>query len=467
MKPALMLLLALTAVAPTHAQPLPKELPPFGPDKPLPAPKIERQTLPNGLQVWVLPRQGLPRVDLVLAVKGAGYTADPADRPGLASLLAGLMTEGTKQRDAKALAEAVQALGGAIGADAGNDGLVLSANALASRGEALVKLFAEVARQPAFADNEVKLARDNALQALKAAAAQPGFLADGALAKAVYGSHPYGRTQATEASITGTTAEALRAEHARRFRPDQAVLVIAGRVAAKDAQAWAAAAFGDWKADGAAPPATPAVAAQTPPQRLLIHRAGSTQSTLRLGRPGLPVSAADDVALRVASAVIGSGFTSRINLNLREEKGYTYGAGAGGRSHAFGGGIFGGADVRNEVTGASLKEFVAEYRRLGTEPVPAAELTVAKRYLAGTYVLGVQQQGALAQRLARDWMVGLPASRLAEFVPAVHKVSAEQVREIGRRYFAPEAQSIVVVGDQAAIAEQLKPYGEFVAPAGR
>ena len=196
---------------------MPRELPPFGPDKPLPAPKIERQTLPNGLQVWVLPRQGLPRVDLVLAVKGAGYSADAPERPGFAGLLAGLMTEGTQQRDAKALAEAAQALGGGIGADAAQDGLLLSANAPASRGEALVKLFAEVARQPAFPEGEVKLARDNALQALKAAQAQPGFVADGALAKAVYGGHPYGRTQASEASINATTSGLLRAEHARRF----------------------------------------------------------------------------------------------------------------------------------------------------------------------------------------------------------------------------------------------------------
>lgn len=464
MKPVLFPLVLALAAGAAFAQPLPRELPPFGPDKPLPALKIERSTLAGGLQVWVLPRQGVPRVDVVLAVKGAGFAADPADRPGLASMLAGLLTEGTQQRDARALAEAVQALGGNLGADAGHDGLVLSANAPASRGEALLKLFAEVARQPAFADNEVKLARENALQALKAAAAQPGFVADGALARAVYGGHPYGRTQATEASINGTTAAALRAEHARRFRPDQAVLVIAGRVTVAAAQAWAREAFGDWKAEGPPPAAPTPVPAQATAQRLLIDRPGSTQSTLRLGRPGQAVTAPDAVALRVASAVIGNGFTSRINLNLREEKGYTYGATAGGRSFALGGSIFGGADVRNEVTGASLQEFVAEYRRLGTELVPAAELTVAKRFLAGTHVLSVQKQDALAQRLARDWMVGLPASRLAEFVPAVHKVSAEQVREIGRRYFAPEAQSIVVVGDKAAVAAQLQPFGEFSAP---
>lgn len=439
-------------------------LPPYAPDKPLPPPKIVRQTLPNGLQLWVLPRTGLPRVDIVLAVKDAGYAADPADRPGLASLLAGLLTEGTKQHDARALAEAVQALGGAMGADAANDGMMLNANALASNGRTLLGLVAEVARGAAFPDDEVKLARDNALQALKAREAEPGFPAERALARAIYGSHPYGRTQPTEASIAAATAEQLRAEFARRFRPERALLVVAGRVDAAQVQGWVREAFGDWKGEGPASAVTPPAADSVPPQRWLVDRPGSTQATLRLGRPGAPVSSEDDMPLRLASAVLGNGFTSRINLNLREEKGYTYGASAGARSFAMGGAVIGGADVRNEVTGASLKEFVAEYRRIGAEPVPAEELKTARRYIAGTLLLSVQQQGAMAQRVARDWMLGLPPSRLVDFVPQLQRVTAAQVQRVGRRYFAPETQSLVIVGDRAAIVEQLKPYGEFAPP---
>ncbi len=463
MKRELTLILCGIALSATAAD----TLPPFGRDKPLPAPQVARSTLPNGLQVWVLPRQGLPRVDYVLAVLGAGTAGDATDRPGQASMLAGLLNEGTAQRDARAIAEATQGMGGALGADATHDGVLVSASALASQAEAMMKLLAEVARQPAFAAGEVKLAKDNALQALKVAQATPAFRADGALARVVYGSHPYGNTQPTEAAINAITAEALRAEHARRFRPDRALLVITGCVSVAQAQAWARAAFGDWQAQGQPLPETPAPQAAAVPQRLLIDRPGSTQSTLRLGRPGAPAGSADNVALRVASTVLGSGFTSRINLNLREEKGYTYGASAGARSFRQGGGIVGGADVRNEVTGASLKEFIAEYQRIGEELVPAAELADSKRYLAGSYVLGTQQQGALAQTLARNWLVGLPPGYLGEFVPRVQKVSAEQLREVAKKYFAAETQSIVVVGDKAAVAEQLKAYGEFTASAGK
>lgn len=466
MKHLVLAALAVALAAPALAQRLPKELPPYGADNALPAPKIERHTLPNGLQVWVLPRNGVPRVDAVLVVKGAGYAADAPERPGEASLLASLLTEGTKQRDARALAEAMQGLGGAIGAGAAQDGLILSANALASQAETMLKLLAEVAREPAFAEKEVALARENALQALKAAEAEPGFRADRALAQAIYASHPYARAQATEASINGTTAEGLRGEHARRFRPDHALLVIAGRVDAVAAKAWAEAAFGDWKQNRMAAVETPPAPSSAPPQRLLLDRPGSTQATLRLGRPGAPAGAAEHVALRLASTVLGSGFSSRVNMNLREEKGYTYGANAGARSFLKGGSIVGGADVRNEVTGAALQEFVKEYRRIGTEPVPPAELTLAKRYLSGTHLLGTQQQAALAGTLARSWLVGQPASYLTTFVPSVQKVTAAEVRAVAKRYFAPETQSIVVVGDQAAIGEQLKPFGDFVTAPG-
>ncbi len=442
-------------------------LPPFGRDKPLPAPQVVRTTLPNGLQIWVLPRQGLPRVDYVLAVLGAGSAADAADSPGQAAMLAGLLNEGTAQRDARAVAEAAQGLGGAVGADATHDGMLVSASALASQAEPMMKLLAEVARQPAFAEGEVRLAKDNALQALKVAQSQPSFRADGALARVIYGSHPYGNTQPSEAAINATTAAALRAEHARRFRPDRALLVIAGRVSVAQAQTWARDAFGGWQAQGQPLPQTPAPAAAATPQRLLLHRPGSTQSTLRLGRPGAPASSADNVALRLTSTVLGSGFTSRINYKLREEKGYTYGATAGARSFRLGGGIVGGASVRNEVTGAALQEYIAEYRRIGQELVPAQELADGKRYLAGSTVLGTQQQGALATTLARNWLVGLPPGYLGEFVPRLQKVSAEQVREMAKKYFAPQTQSIVVVGDKAAVAEQLKPFGEFTAPAGK
>ncbi len=456
---AALLALPLTSFA-ADAVKMPAELPKYGQDKPIQVPQISKKTLANGLEVWVLPRQGLPRVDYVLSLRGAGFGADGPKAPGQAKLLAGLLNEGTAQRDSRAIAEAAQGMGGGVAAAAANDGLTLTAYALKSHAEGMMKLLAEVARSPSFPEKEVTLAKANALQALKVASAQPGFRASKALNQAIYGDHPYGNSQETAESIDATTAEVLRAEHVKRFRPDRALLVITGRIEAAEAMKLAQAAFGDWAAKGPAPVEIKASPLSAKPLHILLERPDSVQSTVRLGRPGAPANGADQVALRLTSTILGSGFSSRINQNLREEKGYTYGASAGARSYRVGGAISGGADVRNEVTGASLQEFVNEYRRIGTELVPAEELAMNKRYVAGSYLLTTQLQGAVAQTLASNWLVGLPAEYLGQYVPLIQKVTAEQVRAIGRTYFSPETQSLVVVGDKA-VAEQLKAFGEF------
>jgi len=436
-------------------------LPAYGKDKPIPAPKITKKTLPNGLQIWVVPRNGLPRVDYVLAVRGAGFAADDKQHPGFANMLAGLLNEGTAKRDSRAIAEAAQGLGGSVGASANHDGILVSGNALTSNAAPMLALLAEVARTPSFPAKEVQLAKANALQSLKVSETTPRFRAERAINKAVFGDHPYAATDPTVEAITSVSDEFLKAEHAKRFRPDRALLVVTGRITDTEAIKLATAAFGDWKADGAALPETPGAALNAKPVRILLQRNGSVQSTLRLGSPGMAASAEDYVPLRLASTILGGGFSSRVNLNLREEKGYTYGASAGARIFRNGGSIVGGADVRNEVTGASIKEYMNEYRKIGTDLVSADEMQMNKRYVAGGYLISNQMQRSVAATLANNWLVGLPAEFLGQYVPMIQKVTPEQVREMGKKYFAPEMQSIVVVGDNAAVATQLKEYGEF------
>lgn len=451
---------ALFAPAAQAAQ-APSPIPKYAPDKPMPALNIDKKTLANGLTVWVVPRRGLPRIDYVLAVRGAGYSADDKEHPGFASMLASMLNEGTVKRDSRAIAEASQGMGGSVSAAADHDSVSIYGNALASQAAPLLQLMAEVARTPSFPAKEVALAKANALQALKAAEAQPGYRAERAISKVVFGEHPYGATTATESAINSVSTEYMRAEHRKRFRPDRALLVITGRITTAQAMRIAEQAFGDWKAEGeAAPEVRPATSA-VPPVRLVLPRANSVQSTVRLGSPGVPASTPDLVPLRLASTVLGGGFSSRVNMNLREEKGYTYGAYAGARTFRHGGSVIGGADVRNEVTGAALKEFQSEYRRLGTELVPPAEMDMNKRYVAGSFLLNNQVQHSMAYTLAQNWLAGLPSDFIGQYVPLIQKVTPEQVREMGRKYFAPEKQSIVVVGDPAAVSEQLKEFGNF------
>ena len=456
---ALSTLLVGAAAAGPKAE-LPKDLPPYAPEGQLPVADIAQKTLANGMTVWVVPRDGLPRVDYVLALRGAGFSADAADAPAFASMLAGLLTEGTSKRDSKAIAEAAQGFGGSVGAGAGNDGLTLFGNALSSHREGMLGLLAEVARQPSFPDKEVKLAQANALQGLKASEAQPGFKATRALLAATYGDHPYARVQPTEAGIRAVTAEQLRSEHVRRFRPERALLVITGKLTPAEGFALAEQAFGDWKASGTAPAEITPARREAKPAYVLVQRDGSVQSALALGRPAIPATDGDYIPAQLAGIVLGGGFSSRVMQNLREDKGYTYGARAGLAVARAGGRVSAGADVRNEVTGAAIKEFFHEFDRLGSEPVPATELEDTKRYVAGGYLITNQMQGAVAATLANNWLSGLPAEFLGEYVPKIRAVDAAQVQAMAKKYFAPKDQSIVVVGDGKVVAEQLRAYGE-------
>ncbi len=457
---ALVISALIAPVAYAEIAALPKDLPAYSADKPLPVPEIAKRVLENGMTVWVVPRDGVPRVDYVLAFKDSGLAADPADMPGMASMVAGMLNEGTEKLDSKAIAETAQSYGGSVAAGAGNDGMTVFANALASKAGPMMQLMSQIARTPTFPEKEVALAKANALQGLKAAEAQPGFRAERAMLTAVYGDHPYARTQATEESINAVTREKLQQAYKLRVRPDQTLLVITGRIEADAAFELAQTAFGDWKVEGEPLKATAASRGEAKPSFVHLTREGSVQSSVRIGRPAIPATHPDYVPLRLTSTVLGGGFSSRLMQNLREDKGYTYGAGVGYRGQASGGALVASADVRNEVTGKAVGEFFAEYQRIGSEPVSAAELDMNKRYVAGGYLISNQLQGAVAGTLASNWLVGLPPEFLGEFVPKIREVDAEQVQAMGKKYFDPKAQSIVVVGDEAVV-EQLKEFGKF------
>jgi len=441
---------------------LPKNLPAYGAERSLPPLQIAQKTLPNGLMVWVLPRgDGPPKVHFVLAVRG-GLAADDFQHPGFAQLLAHLLKEGTALRDSRRVAEDLQSYGAELGSEAADDGIVLTASGLASNAAKLITLLSEVALQPAFAPGEVDLGKLNAVQALQVSQAEPGYLAQRALAKLVYGSHPYGNDFATEKAILSVTPELLQAEHARRFRPDSALLVIGGRIDKDAAFELAERVFGEWRSDGKSLPTTAAAPSTMPAAHAFVEREGSVQSAIRIGRPAIAANAADYYPLTLANAVIGQGFSSRLMQNLREDKGYTYGAGSTLSPQRSGGSIVASANVRNEVTGAAVAQFIREFKRLGNEAVPEAELTQTKRYMAGGYLLLNQSLGNVIGTLADFWLVGLPPQTLSDYVPKIQAVNAAQVQAMGKKYFAPEQQSIVVVGD-AEVRAQLKPYGEFPA----
>ena len=438
---------------------MPKGLPAFGADKPLPVPTIVTETLPNGLMVWIVPRPGFPKVDASLVVRG-GYAADPRDLPGVSHLMATALKEGTAARTSKQIAEQMQAIGGTIDATNSDDATFISADALATDAATLVEIVADVAQHAAFPKDEVDLVKENALQELKEKASRPEFAVQAAFRTAIYGDHPYHVVAPTEESIEKVTPELLKAEHARRFLPDRALLVVAGAVDAETLKPFIRKVFAGWSNAGQATAATPpSPAARDARTFVLVNRTGSVQAEIRVGRPTMKATDADFYPMVVANTIFGGAFASRLTDNIREDKGYTYSPGSTNQPHEQGGLLQVRAAVRTDVTAGTLLEIFYELDRMGATLPTDEELARAKRYQNGLYLLTNSLNGAVVNTLATNWVNGLPPSALAEFVPKINAVTAEQVQGIGRKYMSSLTQTVVVGGDAAKIQPAVAQFG--------
>ena len=459
MLPGVLALLAAPGALAAEKKPLPADLPPFGEDRPLPVPKIAESKLPNGLTVWLVRREGFPRSTTVLAVRG-GSAADPKDAEGIAELLADTVREGTKTRTSRAIAEELQTVGAELGSFAAADAIYLNASGLGAGTPKMLAVIADVARNASFPAAEVELAKNNALQGLMARESTPEFLAQKALARAVYGDHPYHIVAPSKETLQKATAARLVEEHARRFRPDRALLVVVGDFDAAAVDAAVKREFGPWTAAGSAAAETPATPAAGPRRLLVVNRPGSVQSQILMGRPAVTVTDPTYYPLLVANTIVAGSFGSRLVENIREDKGYTYSPGGSISARAKGGYLTMRADVRTEVTAAALTEMFYEQDRIGVTMPSDEELSRAKRYQAGLYLLRNQIQGAVAQTLASNWVNGLPPGALGEFVTKVNAVTGEQVREAGRTFYPSARQTVVVVGDEAKVKAELAQFGE-------
>ena len=440
----------------------PAELPPLGPVHPVPAPRVVRATLPNGLEVQVVPWPGVPLVGVRLVMRG-GFSDDAAGDAGLARLLASCLREGTAMRSGATLADLAQEAGGDLSAGAGPDSLSIAASGLAARLPLLLDLVADLARRPAFPADGVARVKDLALEDLETSESEPFFLAVRAFARAIYGRHPYGTVSPTAASIEAVTPERLAAEAARRLRPERSLLLVAGDVDPAAVHAEAARLFGDWAGAGAAPaPASPHVAPEGPRRIEVLDRPGSVQTNLLVGPLGFPRTDPDAYPLELAMTIYGGSFTSRLVQNLREAKGYTYSPGAGASWLAGCGTVRSYAAVRNEVTGAALNEILYEMERMATTEASDEEMERAFRRDAGSLAISLQTAAGVADELARLWVLGLPPDEIGREVEALSRVTKADVRRAARRVFGTGSARVVAVGDAAAIREELATFGEVV-----
>jgi zinc protease len=460
MKKALTVIFVLLFAAAARAQkeaPLPKDLPSYGTQPAFQPPEVKAAKLDNGLTVWLVAQPGLPKVSFYIVVLG-GLAVDPTDRPGLSELLARTLNQGTNNRSAKQIAEGIQSAGGDLSVRADRDAIFISSSVLSSKTEYVVGLLADILENASFPEGEVALAKRNLSDSLRQREAQPSFQANRALARVLFGSGPYSVIAPTQDSLGRMTADELRQEFTRRFRPDQAILVAVGDFDAPKMTMMIMKELDHWRA-----PATPTVtvvkpSGSAPHEVTFVARPNSVQTTLILAGFGPLRADADYEAADVANAIYGGTFTSRLVTNIREDKGYTYSPGSNLDTLRQAAIFRTQADVRNAVTGASLNEIFYEMNRMATTSPTDEELSRAKRFLLGIEAIFLQSRGAVASELADLWLNGLGPDGIANYNRKITATTAEDVDAVARKYFPASHMTVVAVGEENVIRDGLSSF---------
>ncbi len=428
-----------------------------GAPRPYEFPDTHRTTLANGLRVMVTPMPGRELVSASLALR-AGASDEPDAVGGATVLQARALTEGTEVRDAIELTEAAERLGASLHAEAGWDATTVGLDVPATRLGAALELMVEVIRRPAFPDSEVGRLRDERLTDLLQAKADPRRRADVAYIETIYApSSPYHRPAGGTADTVATlTADELRGIHHTSFSPDRAALVVAGDVDPDEVVRTVEAQLGDWTpGPGAVRRSIDDTAAGTGRIVRVVHRPGSVQTEIRIGHPGLPRRHPDYHALSVMSTILGGLFNSRLNMNLREDKGYTYGAGAGFDLRRGRGPFTARAAVNTEATVPAIREFLVELNRIRDEAVTDAELRAGREFLIGVFPLRFETPGPVAGSLAGLFVHELPDDELTRYRRAIEAVTGADVLRVAREHIRPEAAAIVLVGDHEQFGTDL------------
>jgi zinc protease len=452
---------ALVGLVPAaaRAQSWPTERPP----RPLPAravdfPPYEIRTLPNGLQVLVVLHHEQPAVSFRLIVK-AGSAHEPADRPGVASFVASLLTLGTTTRSALEIANLIESAGGAIGAGSANELSFVNGAVIKDRTDEALGLVADVVRNPAFAPEEIERHRRQTLSAMQVGYDDPDYIAGAAFDRLVYGEHPYGRPgDGTPESVARIARDDLVAFHRTWFVPNNALLAIVGDLSADEAFAAAERAFGSWARRDV--PQTSMAAPPKPSRRVvIIDRPGSAQTEIRVGHIAIPRTSPDFVAFDLAVRILGGEGANRLFGVLRSERGLTYGASASLHAFKATGNLVAETDTRSAATAESLRLMVDEFARLQREPVRTAELRGAQDFLAGSFPLTIEAPGAIATQVLSHIFYGLDLSEIETYRDDVERVTPDDIQRVARQILRPDQLSIVLVGDASAFIGQLKTLG--------
>jgi zinc protease len=423
-------------------------------------PKAQEATLKNGLRVVLLENHKVPTVSMQMVILSGGLS-DPSDRRGLASFTASLLREGTKTRTSRQIAEQTDALGTTLGANSSLSGFTsnITMSGLVENLDPALGIFADIIRNPQFPQAEVDKFKTRMLSQLQLQRGSPQFLAAERFQRAIYGEHPGALVSPSAEAVRGLTTESLVNFHAQNFLPNNAILAIVGDVTMKDLMPRLEREFGDWKAGNAVNTTIATVSKPGASKIYLIDRPGSVQTVLQLGVLGIERTNPDYFGMLVMNRIFGGGPSARLFMNLREDKGYTYGAYSSFGGTKFPGTMLASSEVRTDVTEGAMKEFMYEINRIRDEKVSADELENAKRALIGNFALSLEQPQALLQNIITQKLYNLPADYWDTYPQKVMAISADEVQNIAKKYLDTGHLQIVAVGDAAKVRNPLAKYG--------
>ena len=449
----------MTSASTPAATPTLRATPPsLGTERPVAWPRRAVRTLTNGMQVVLAESHTFPKLAAHLYFR-SGNAAVAQRAPGLAEMTATVVRTGTASRPIHRIEEDLRRMGADLGSHAGADTTALSASGLAEFSAGLLELIADLARNASFPAEEFERERRQKIEALRVERATPGFLAGERLRKVLFGEHPYAVVAPTEEQVCAYTREQLVDFYRAHYAPANALLVVVGDFRSEEMFAQVEKTFGDWKAPQPAAPPSPAPPHYSGRRVYLVHLPGSVQTQVLVGNLAITRRDPDWYRLALANAIYGGAFHSRLVINIREQKGYTYSPRSGVnalRELEF---FSVNAAVRNEVAAATLTEMFYEMDRMRALPVTSEELDSARNYMSGVFSLGVATQDGLSGQLSTVYLDRLPEDYLETYREKIRALTAEDVLAAARRHFDSANAQIVLVGDRAQIADQAALFG--------
>ncbi len=419
-------------------------------------PRPAEKTLANGLRVIVARSSSLPLVTADLTVS-TGAWADPPGLAGAASMMAAMLTEGTITRSAQAIARQTESLGASLSSSGGLESSSVTLTVMPDKLKAAMAIMADVARNPAFAADELERQREQALDGLRVAYQDPGQVAGFAAAPVIYGGTPFGHApQGTPGSIQNLKPTDLAALHRSGFRPDNAILVLTGDISAEAGFAAAEQTFGAWARPAGPRPTAPTIRPSTRPRAVAIDIPGAGQASVNVLKPAIARTDPDYYPGLVSATVLGGGYSARLNQEIRIKRGLSYGASARLSTARTTGSFRASAQTKNESAVQVLELINVELARLAAEPPGVAELTARKSILVGNYGRELATSSGLADILGNYALYGVPLDELGRYTGKVEAVTPGQVQSFAGRMLDPAQASVIVAGDGKGFAEGLK-----------